>query len=92
MALFCPARRVLRLSFSFQRAHLSQTVAFSRKKPKPAEKTLDYDFESEAKKVLISIEKALEPVAPMNEKFDIKKFPSELQVDTGDKVLILFVI
>jgi hypothetical protein len=47
---------------------------------------LEYDFETEAKKVLSSIEKALEPVAPMNEKFDIKKFPNELQVDTGEKV------
>jgi hypothetical protein len=83
MALF-RLRHVLRHSFSL--APLSQTVAFSRKNPKPMDNYLEYDFETEAKKVLSSIEKALEPVAPMNEKFDIKKFPNELQVDTGEKV------
>lgn len=79
--------RIGRSPRNLRRVMMSQTVPFSRKNPRPECDVQEYDFEMEAKKVLMSIEKALEPVKAMNDKFDIVKYPNELQIDTGEKVV-----
>ena len=68
------------------RAPYSQTVPFSRKKPKlESSENDDYDFEMEATRILEDIEVAMRPLQGMNEKFDIIKLPEELRIDTGVK-------
>ena len=87
-ALFLLRRNLLPRNQVLLRS-LSLTVPFSRKKAKPLEhSTSEANFDTEAEKVLQSIQKALTPLESMNERFVITRIPDELQIDTGEKVNI----
>lgn len=66
------------------------TVPFSRKKKKTPTVKLTYDFDHEAKAMLVEIENAITPMKKLNPDFEFVHLAGEFQVNTGANGWFIF--
>lgn len=68
------------------------TVPFSRKKKQVTTSQLKYNFDHEAKNMLLEIENAITPMKALNKDFEFVKLAGEFQVNTGENGWFMFKI